>query len=58
MAQITGTVGNEGINISNLTNQSKGDYAVTILDVDQLVSDKAIEHIAQVENIIKVRVIK
>ena len=58
LAQITGTVGNEGINISNLTNQSKGDYAVTILDVDQLVSDKAIEHIAQVENIIKVRVIK
>lgn len=58
LAQITGTVGNEGINISNLTNQSKGDYAVTILDIDNEVSDKAIEHIAQVENIIKVRVIK
>ena len=58
IAQITGTVGKEGINISNLTNQSKGDFAVTILDVDQLVSDKAIEHIAKVENIIKVRVIK
>ena len=57
LAQITGTVGNEGINISNLTNQSKGDYAVTILDVDSKVSKQAIDHISQVENIIKVRVI-
>jgi D-3-phosphoglycerate dehydrogenase len=57
LAQITGTVGNEGINISNLTNQSKGDYAVTILDVDGKVSDDAIKHISQVEGIIKVRVI-
>ncbi len=56
LAQITGTVGNEGINISNLTNQSKGDYAVTILDVDGKVSDDAIKHISQVEGIIKVRV--
>lgn len=58
LAQITGTVGNEGINISNLTNQSKGDYAVTILDVDGVVSDQAIAHISAVENIVKVRVIK
>lgn len=58
LAQITGTVGNEGINISNLTNQSKGNFAVTILDIDGKVSDDAIKHIEQVENIIKVRVIK
>lgn len=58
LAQITGTVGSEGINISNLTNQSKGDYAVTILDVDNQVSDKSIEHISQVDGIIRVRVIK
>lgn len=58
LAQITGTVGNEGINISNLTNQSKGDFAVTILDVDNKVSDEAIKRISEVENIIKVRVIK
>ena len=57
LAQITGTVGNEGINISNLTNQSKGDFAVTILDIDNEVSADAIKHISEVENIIKVRVI-
>ena len=55
LAQITGTIGNEGINISNLTNQSKGDYAVTILDVDNKVSDEAITHLSQVDGIIKIR---
>ncbi|MBR2499136.1 MAG: 3-phosphoglycerate dehydrogenase [Clostridia bacterium] len=58
LAAITGTVGNEGINISNLTNQSRGDYAVTILDVDSKVSEDAIKHISEVEGIIRVRVIK
>lgn len=58
LAEITGTVGKEGINISNLTNQSKGDFAVTILDIDNEVSADAIKHISQVENIIRVRVIK
>ncbi len=58
LAEITGTVGKEGINISNLTNQSKGDYAVTILDIDNEVSADAIKHIESVENIVKVRVIK
>ena len=58
LAQITGAVGNEGINISNLTNQSKGDYAVTILDVDAEVSAEALKHIEGMENIIKVRDIK
>lgn len=57
LAQITGAVGKEGININNMSNQSKGDYAVTILDVEKQVSKDAIEHISQVEGIIRVRVI-
>ena len=56
LAHITGTVGREGINIANLTNQSKGDYAVTILDVEKEISKEAISHIEAVEGIIKVRV--
>ena len=55
LAQITGAVGNEGININNLTNQSKGDYAITIMDVEKEVSASALSHLASVEGIIKVR---
>ncbi len=58
LAKITGALGEEGVNISNLTNQSRGDYAVTILDIDKEASKEAITHTECVENIIKVRVIK
>ena len=58
LAQITTAVGKENVNIANLTNQSKGEYAVTILDIDQEASEQAISHIKEVEGIIKVRVIK
>ena len=58
LAQITTAVAKENINISNLTNQSRGAYAVTILDVDNEVSEQAISHISTVTGIIKVRVIK
>ena len=58
LAAITSTVGNEGINISNLSNQSRGNFAVTILDVDNEVSENSIKHIAQVDGVIKVREIK
>ena len=58
LAQITSTVGKEGINISNMFNQSKGEFAVTILDVDNEISSASIAHIETVENVIRVRAIK
>ena len=58
LAQITGAVGKEGINISNMSNQSKGDYAITILDVEKEVSSTSISNLQAVEGIIKIRVIK
>ena len=58
LAQITTAVGNEGINISNMSNKSRGDYAVTLLDVDEEVSNQSIEAIENVEGIIRVREIK
>ena len=58
LAQITGAVGKENINIENLSNQSKGDYAVTILDVEKEVPSSSIDNISSLDGVIKVRVIK
>ena len=58
LAQITSAVAKENVNIANLTNQSKGEFAVTILDIDSQASDEAISNINSVDGIIKVRVIK
>ena len=58
LAQITGKVGSEGINIVHMSNQSKGGFAVTMIDVDSAISDEALSHISSLDDIIKVRVIK
>jgi len=57
LATITGVVGSEGINIANLSNQSRGEFAVTIIDVEKAVSDIAIKHISAIEGVIKIRVL-
>jgi D-3-phosphoglycerate dehydrogenase len=58
IAQITTAVGKENINIMNMANQSKGEFAVTILDVEKEVSSESIKHLLAVDGIIKIRVVK
>ena len=57
LSQITGVAGKEGINIENMSNQSKGDFAVTILDVTKKLSAESENHISAIEGVIKLRVI-
>ncbi len=58
LAQITGVIGNEKINIANLLNNSKGEYAVTMLDIENEASNNAIKSLENIDGVIKVRVIK
>ena len=46
------------LNISNMTNRSRGEYAYTLLDLDSGVTPEALEHLKAIEGIIQVRVIK
>ena len=55
IAHITTCLGNEKINIANLANKSKGEYAITIIDTDSPVSNDTVETILKEESIIKVR---
>lgn len=58
ISNISAAVANENINIDNMVNKSRGEFAYTMLDTDTDVSDGAIEAIKALENIIRVRVIK
>ncbi|MBQ3566272.1 MAG: phosphoglycerate dehydrogenase [Oscillospiraceae bacterium] len=58
IAQITTACGDAGLNIDNMVNASKKDYAYTMIDVAGDVTDAVAEKMAAVEGIIKVRVIK
>ena len=57
IAQISGAVSAEGINIENLSNGSKGDYAYTIVETLVSVPDGAVSKIEAIDGVIKVRVI-
>ena len=57
LTKITAAVADEGLNIENMTNKSKGENAYTMLDVSSTPSEDAITRIASVEGINRVRVI-
>lgn len=57
ITSITNVVSSEGLNIENLINRSKKDYAYTIFEIDGDVTDAHKSAIEKVEGMIKVRVI-
>lgn len=57
IASITTAVGNEGINIENMANASRGDFAYTMLDVTGEVTASVEGKINAVDGVVKVRVI-
>lgn len=57
IAQFTTVFGDLNINISNMINKSRGDYAYTVLDVDNA-DDTTVAKLEAIENVYKVRLIK
>ncbi len=57
LSAITAVIGEEGINIANLMSQAKGEYAYLILDLDEKLSDAALDKIKAMESVVKVRTI-
>lgn len=57
VSQITNAFGEEGVNIENLTNKSRGDFAYTLLDIDQEAPEAAIAKLNSIDDIRRVRVV-
>ena len=57
LTSITGHVSGHGINISNMSNGSKGDYAYTILELDEAVPAGTEEALMKIEGVIRVRIL-
>ena len=55
IATITACVSAEGVNITNLTNKSKKDMAVTVMDMADLPTEDAIAKIKELPGVIRVR---
>ena len=58
LSRITTIVSSAGMNIENLSNGSKGDYAYTIVEMNDDVPERIVPALEGVEGMIRVRVIK
>ena len=57
LTRIMGVLSDENINVENMTNKSKGDYAYTMVDVDTRITDKVADELRTISNMIRVRVL-
>ena len=57
VGRITAAIASSGENISGMINASKGDYAYTIIDIDNEFKPEVVDFIKAIEDIIRVRVI-
>lgn len=58
ITKFTACFGDNGINISDLTNKSKGEVAYTMIDIETPASEEIIKKLESIEGVFRVRVIK
>lgn len=58
ISQFTKALGDAGVNISNMTNKSKGDFAYTMIDVSTPISYEVTKALKNIQGVYRVRVIK
>lgn len=57
LANITAQLSGDGVNVENMTNKSRGDFAYTLVDVGSAVEESVIDDIRAIDGMIRVRVI-
>ena len=58
ISQYTNIFGEAGINIANMTNNSKGEYAYALLDIDSPATEDVLAKLAATEGVLRVRKVK
>ena len=58
ISQYATVLGDADINVSDMTNKAKGDYAYSLIDVDSPVTDEVLEKLRNIEGVLRVRKIK
>ena len=58
ISQFSGVLGGAGMNISDMTNKSKGNYAYTLIDLETPATENIIKKLEAIDGVLKVRVVK
>ena len=57
IAGITGVLSKDGVNVANMTNKSKKDYAYTVVDVDSRIGESVADTIRALDVVLRVRLL-
>lgn len=57
IAQFAAAISAKGINIANMTDKAKGDYAYGIIDIENEAGDGLVRELEEIEGVIRVRVV-
>lgn len=58
LSQFTKVMGDAGVNISDLVNKGKGDYAYTMMDLESPSTEEMTKLLEQVKGVLRVRIVK
>ena len=58
ITKFTAVFGENGINISDMTNKSRGDVAYTMLDIESPATEAIVKKLEEIEGVFRVRVVK
>ena len=58
LSKVSSVISSQNINIANMINKSKGDFAYTMIDCDDNITDETITLLKNIDGIIRIRVIK
>ena len=56
--QFTAVIGEKNINISDMTNKSRGEVAYTMLDIENAATQDLVESLQKIDGVFRVRVVK
>lgn len=58
ITKFTGEFGNQGINITDMMNKSKGEYAYTMFDIEAPAPADALKNLESIDGVFRVRIVK
>ena len=58
IAQYTSIFGDADINVSNMMNKSRGDFAYALVDIDAQATPEVVEKLNAIPEVVRIRVVK
>ncbi len=58
LAQLTSVLGSASVNVANISNASRGNYAYTLIDTDTSLNEDIVKKLKEIDGVLKVRIVK